>query len=108
MFENVRLKEFSGLPSRFEAAFVFKTRDAAERYRSFNDQFGTQVLHQVELVMPNAPQHAGCVDFLKWPEPNEFLHPTRSLAQDYWIGRGEGDFETITASPLRVVTCLDA
>lgn len=107
VFEIERLKHTPSKPSRFDAAFVIPTRDQADWYRVANDQFGTQVLHEVEIVDPSAAMHTGDLSYTSWPVQCEFLDPTSEMAKDYWLGNGTGHKEVLTLSALRVVKCLD-
>ena len=107
VFEIERMKNAPEAPSRFDAAFVLPTREEAERYRARNDPHGTQSLHLVTLVDDQKPQHTGCLSLTDWPAQAEFLEPMTAMARDYWLGKGDGDKEVLTLSPLRVVLCMD-
>lgn len=106
VFEAVRVESFSAKPSRFSSTFALVSEEQALAYRTRYNLKLKQVLHRAELVDPASPLHAGIVS--DWPPGGmPFLAPMRAKAVDYWSGRGEGITEILSASPLRILECLE-
>jgi hypothetical protein len=107
IFESARP---DGKPSRSSACFALPTRDDANKYRQFNDPNFIQVLHEVEIVDPSQPQHIAGLSWTDLPASGPVLDPMRFQATNYWNGVPgtlEKGSELVTASALRVVTCLE-
>lgn len=110
VFELTRIKlpKANSVPSRFESTFSFKDEAHAHVYREANDPHFVQVLHEVELVDPNAPQHEGAVSKSNWPAGGRpFLGDMTQAAQEYWRGEGDGPRELLSASGLRIIRAVD-
>lgn len=110
-FEVIRLKEFTEKPSRLECAFCCLSVEEARIYQNSGaDRAKVLLLHRIELVEPELPQHIAALDYVKWPPPNSsFLDVTEQLARTYWTGHvPEGATrELLTLSPLRIVENID-
>jgi hypothetical protein len=106
VFELARVESFPDKPSRFSSTFALVCEADAAAYRTRYNLKMKQVLHCAELVDPASPIHAGIVG--DWPPGGKpFLDEMRAKAVDYWSGRGEGITEVVSASPLRILKCLD-
>lgn len=103
LFEHAREAFATSAPSRLNACFMCPTYEEATRYQAMYDPQFLQVLHEVEIVELGAPQHVGALNLLNENEAMSFLDSFRRQARDYWEGRGDGDREVLTASPIRVV-----
>lgn len=107
-FENVRLREFSSLPSRWECSYSLTTEADARVYQQRTDPPQAQVLHRVQLVDASLPSHIGAIDMTNYPPPCvSFMETTEHRSRMYWSGQGDGLKELLSLSPLKVVECLD-
>ena len=103
VFENVRLREFPALPSRFESAFVFETAEAVIQFAN-GDGTRRDLCYEVEMVDPQANSHAAAINLVRDGQIGEFAIPFwENLAGNYWRGMGEGTREILTLSSLRIV-----
>lgn len=108
LFENVRLSNHPGKPSRFNATFCFQTEADAEQYRANNDPHFAQVLHEVDHTDPTAATHAGDLSLIKWPAGGQpFFSVMGMAASNYWAGQGQGPWEIVSMSPIRVLRAID-
>ena len=100
IFENTRLSAFPNKPSRLEAAFVFKTRDAVPPDFLGSRRF--DLLYEVELVDPSALSHKAGMNLVDWPS-GESVEMLFERARRYWAGEEIAIPELVTLSPLRIV-----
>lgn len=109
VLELERVKNFNGLPSRFDSSFSFRDAENVERYRLKNDIHKAQVLHEIEFVEPAAVTHEASVSLLDWPPPDHsFLTVMGNMAAEYWKGAVAGDVrEVVSASALRVLRSVE-
>ncbi|MET3518124.1 hypothetical protein ABIC63_005934 [Pseudacidovorax sp. 1753] len=104
-FEEKRVRCFPNLPSRLRSCFAFPDREAAAAARG---RMATlDVLYEVELADPDAPQHVGDFDLISRcytaAQGDLFLQKVDDASDVYWSGRGLGVKELLTAGGLRVV-----
>ena len=117
ILEQVRKEEFPDKPSRFEAAFVLPTLEAARYFHTHNQPFG--LICEVDLVEPDKPVHEGDFNLVQ-PKPGQpWLSGMADIAQCYW--RGERSTitdeqgqpvqtdcrELVICSPLRILSLVD-
>ncbi len=108
VLEDVREREFNGLPSRLEAAFYLDTEDRARTYRQ-NQNMQHVNTYEVDRVIADAVEAR--VDFRR-------VNPIGAIGFDwaraYWRGDGLPDdvqngidpslfLETLSVTPLRIV-----
>jgi hypothetical protein len=109
LFERVRTTNFADKPSRMESCFGLPSQNDANLYRAQVDPQAFQVLHEVELVDPAAAQHTAAISWIDAPA-GSFLDMTQQRATEYWLG-SPGEVgkatEILSASPFRVVSCLE-
>lgn len=110
VFENIRLAHFPTKVSRLACCYALRGAADVDAYRSTNDAVRLQVLHEVEVVDASASTHIGCLGLLEsFPIGVPILPLMRERAQAYWSSdmSNGGGAETLIASGLRVVRCLD-
>lgn len=102
VFESVRLREFSRLPSRLDAAFVFESMNDATALLKTAGRM--DVLHEVEFVDPDSPRHRAGSNLIGLPTGDEAAIPALERhARQYWRGERIVAPEILTLSALRIV-----
>lgn len=104
VFEATRARDFSHLPSRFDAAFVFCSELELQTFLE-REPRPLDLSYEVELSTPSLPSHIGDVGLLGPPGDSIVMMETR--AQTYWSSELAGDIsELITLSPLHILRRL--
>ncbi|MCF1449970.1 DUF2441 domain-containing protein [Agrobacterium vitis] len=100
-FEMARLRVAPEAPSRLKACYALGSLEEARRYQDTNARFNVMI--EVELSEPDAPQHWGYMQHFDGFVQQEFMPAVSIRADAYWSGVGTGDRELVTASGLRVL-----
>ena len=104
IFEGIRTKHYSNLPSRLECSYAFLTSEDA--LNGFTPGQGLFVF-EVEIKDPLAPSHIGDLTLLSSTNNPAFSDPfipwVENTAHEYLSGRTPQVPELLTLSPIKVM-----
>lgn len=106
VFEEIRFREFSSKPSRFETVFLCRTTEDILQFREASNRI-KDLVYEVELVEPARPSHVGDMA-LACCQASDNFESFASRARCYWSGEGSDQPETITTSAIRIMKRIDA
>lgn len=86
LWENLRLNEFEGLPSRLNCVFLLPDRADADAYGRLNNADGRQILHEVELIDRSSPTQTGWISHCTMQSGASFLEQMEPKGRAYWSG----------------------
>lgn len=98
VFENVRLTEFPGKPSRFKSVYACPTLPTMSEYLITTKKQYYKTIYKVTMVEPDSPVHYGDHSICFW-KPGMKLPDVVGAAQRYWEGCCNPS-EVITTSPF--------
>ncbi len=102
--EEVRLQEWSHLPSRLESVFLFEHEPEARRWRETTGSRYFDVLYEVELVEPNAPLARLAISRIDGFDPRWPADTAKAWARRYWLPPNPGELvEVLAGSAVRIV-----
>lgn len=103
VFEGTRHREFSNMPSRFKAAFAFRTESDLSQFLAAANRT-LDVAYEVELADPAQATLEADIDLVSGAGT---LADMEARARAYWSGQQiGGPREVVTLSALRIVRAL--
>lgn len=101
-FENVRLKSYPSLPSRFEAIFLCESLDGARQFRQGSNRLWSDIIYEVELLEPEKPSFRTDWTLVN-VTPQDTVAQVEERARQYWSGSSVNNPELLSLSKIRII-----
>lgn len=107
IFEEVRLRSFSNLPSRMKSNFLFESLEQAKAFKNNETGRYLDILYEVEIIDHGKPQFRGDLNVFHWPPTPFFLKEIDNMAYKYWQGENIQYPEILTESPIKIISKIE-
>jgi len=102
VFENIRLNEFSKLPSRLNSIFLCKDYNNIVDFKNKTGRI-LDLIYEVELLDGKALMHKACLSVFDQEKDGD-LRTLEEKARIYWSGKDIKRLEIVTTSSIRIIS----